>query len=160
MLKDYASLEDNDKVWIYPSSKKIYPKELEVFHSMVTDFLEQWQQEGQDILSAYQLKYNRILVIVTSCDVALKTPAINSLNAFIARLESEFNTVLMDKMNPCFKQGVYVQYKDLKSFKKLIKDKAVTKKTIVFDNMVHTKGEYESYWEIPAEDSWYGHLFK
>ena len=160
MLKDYALLEENAKTWIYPSSKKIYPKELEEFQNKVEEFLEHWQQEGQDIPCAYQLKYNRILVVITSSEFPLKTPAINSLNTCITELEARFETVLMDKMNPCFKQGDYVQYKVLKSFKKLIKDKAVTKKTIVFDNMVHTKGDYEAYWEIPAEDSWYGHLFK
>ncbi len=160
MLKDYALLEENAKVWIYPSSKKIYPNQLEEFQTKVAAFLENWQQDTQDIPCAYELKYNRILVIFTSPDISIKTPAINSLNLFIAELEATFDTVLMDKMNPCFKQGPYVQYKDLKSFKKLIKDKAVNKKTVVFDNMVHTKGDYETYWEIPAEDSWYGHLFK
>ena len=66
----------------------------------------------------------------------------------------------MDKMNACFKQGEYVQYKDLKDFKKLIKDKGVNKNTIVFDNLISTKMEFDEYWEVPASESWYGNMFK
>ena len=62
---------------------------------------------------------------------------------------------LLDKMNVCFKQGKYVQYKELKDFKKLLKNKAVTGKTIIFDNLVVNNYDFKNFWEIPIEDSWY-----
>ena len=58
-------------------------------------------------------------------------------------------------MNACFKQGEYVQYKDLKEFKKLLKNKAVTAKTIIFDNLITTKLDFDNNWEISIEESWY-----
>lgn len=159
MLVDYESLADDSKVWIYPSSKKLYPQEIEKITQQVTTFLQDWQQNNIAIPATYQLVHKRLLIIFTDASVSLHTDAINELVAFITSLEQEYNTVLMDKMNPCFKQGIYVQYKDLKSFKKLIKDKAVNKNTIVFDNTIQTKMEFENYWEVPAKDSWYGNLF-
>ena len=58
-------------------------------------------------------------------------------------------------MNVWFKQGEHVQYKELKDFKKLLKNRAVTAKTIIFDNLVNNKEDLENYWEITIEDSWY-----
>ena len=159
MLVDYTSLADNSKVWIYPSSKKLYPQEVEKINEQVTDFLKNWKQNDLPIPASFQLAHKRILIVITDAEMPLLTDAINELVSFILTLEQEYNTVLMDKMNPCFKQGIYVQYKDLKSFKKLIKDKAVNKNTIVFDNTIQTKMEFENYWEVPAKDSWYGNLF-
>jgi len=37
----------------------------------------------------------------------------------------------------------------------MAKDKAVSKNTIVFNNLVNNKGEYLSDWEVPASDSWH-----
>jgi hypothetical protein len=48
-----------------------------------------------------------------------------------------------------------VQYKDLKDFQKLLKKKAVSEKTIVFNNLINTKEELENNWEIPITESWH-----
>ena len=58
-------------------------------------------------------------------------------------------------MNVCFKQGEFIQYKDVKSFRKLLKSKSVNDKTIVFNNLIQTKEELENHWEVPITESWY-----
>jgi hypothetical protein len=63
-------------------------------------------------------------------------------------------------MNICFKQGEFVQYKDLKDFKKLLKNKALTGKSIIFDNLITNKQDFENLWEIPIEESWYSRFLK
>jgi hypothetical protein len=75
--------------------------------------------------------------------------------SFILELQTSYNVQLLDKMNVCFKQGEFVQYKELKEFKKLLKNRAVTGKTIIFDNLITSKTDLENYWEVPIEDSWY-----
>ena len=36
----------------------------------------------------------------------------------LAQMQEKFDVMLLDKMNVCFKQGEFVQYKELKDFKK------------------------------------------
>ena len=36
-----------------------------------------------------------------------------------------------------------------------IKYKAVSKNTIVFNNLVNSKAEYLEFWEVPASESWH-----
>lgn len=80
---------------------------------------------------------------------------IDAIVTFILELQSDYEVTLLDKMNVCFKQGEFVQYKELKEFKTLLKNKAVTEKTIVFDNLITNKFDFENYWEISMEESWY-----
>jgi hypothetical protein len=160
MLVDYQTLSDNSKVWIYPSSRKFYPNEIAPLANEITQFLSNWKQEEEAIACHFKLHYNRILVITTTGETLLNTPTINHLIAFIIQLQEKYEVQLLDKMNVCFKQGEHVQYKDLKSFKELIKSRAVNKNTLVFDNMVSSKLDFENYWEVPASESWYGNLFK
>ena len=78
---------------------------------------------------------------------------------FIKQLETTYKVDLLDKLNVSYKQGDYVAYKTLKDFKKMAKDKAVSKNTIVFNHLVQTKAEYLDHWEVPAIDSWHARFF-
>ena len=161
MIVDYTTLPENSKVWIYPSSRKFYDSEIEGLHQKITAFIESWKQEDEGFQVAYKLLYNRFIVLFTDNDnLPLLNTDIDTSVSFIIQLQEIYKVDLLDKMNVCFKQGEYVQYKDLKDFKKLLKNKAVTGKTIVFDNLVTTKEEFENYWEVPISESWYGRFLK
>jgi DNA recombination protein RmuC len=45
------------------------------------------------------------------------------------------------------------------AIKKMAKDKAVTEKTIVFNNLINNIAEYNESWEVPAMDSWHSRFF-
>jgi hypothetical protein len=79
---------------------------------------------------------------------------------FIQSLEKEYDVDLMDKMNVSFKQGEFVAYKSLTEFRKMVKQKAVSKNTIVFNNLVTNIHEYKANWEVPAKDSWHNRFIK
>jgi hypothetical protein len=62
-------------------------------------------------------------------------------------------------MNVTFRQGEYIAYKPLKEFREMAKNKAVSAKTVVFNNLVATKQEYLEDWEVPAGESWHKRFF-
>jgi hypothetical protein len=66
---------------------------------------------------------------------------------------------LLDKMNVAFKQGDYISYKSIVEFKILIKNKSVSKNTIVFNNLVVDIEDYNNNWEVPALKSWHSRFF-
>ena len=161
MIVDYDLLPENSKVWIYPSNRKFYDTEIEGLHQKVTLFLENWKADDASFQVSYKLLYNRFIVFfVNSGSEPLLNQDIDASVMFILQLQEVYIVELLDKMNVCFKQGEYVQYKDLKEFKKLIKNRAVTKKTVVFDNLVTTKEKFENYWEVPITESWYQRFLK
>ncbi len=161
MLVDYNLIPENAKAWIYPSNRKFYDTEIDGIHEKIKSFLEGLKVDDETFQVSYKLLYNRFIVFFTD---ATNTPLLNSdidtLVQFILQLQEGYTVELLDKMNVCFKQGEYVQYKDLKDFKKLIKNRAVTGKTVVFDNLVTTKEEFENYWEVPISESWYSRFLK
>ena len=159
MSTDFKNMPEDAKIWIFPSRKKFYANEIEGLENKISVFTKTWMDNNPTLKATSFLKYNRFVVICATLETAISTTITNELIAFIIALQADYNTELMDKMNACFKQGEYVQYKELKDFKKLIKDKAVNKNTIVFDNLVATKQEFETYWELPASESWYGNMF-
>ncbi|GGK43355.1 MULTISPECIES: ABC transporter ATPase [Flavobacteriaceae] len=157
MIVDFKKIPNWCKLWVFPSSRKFYPQEIEGLKERIEEFLTNWTNEGQSLACSYQLKYDRFIIIsVDNSEISLSLKAHDTLTAFILELEKLYDVVLLDKINVCYKQGEFVQYKDLKEFKKMMKSKGVSKKTIVFDNMIITKAELENDWEINIMDSWLG----
>ena len=155
MLVNYQNLSQEAKVFLYPSSRKFYPNELEEIEMKTKTFISKWS-----ISAAYKIVYNRFLVFFVSEDLSLSTAILDQLASFIMQLEKDYEVVLLDKVNVCFKQGEYVQYQEMKRFRELIKSKSISKKTIVFNNLIQTKYEFKNEWEVPITDSWLSHLVK
>ena len=156
MLTDYQTLSNESKVWIYPSSRKFYKDEIEQLEEKIKQFVEGWRKEDDSFKCSYQFLYNRFIIIAAEDkNVSITSKDVDALVEFILELQSQYEIELLDRMNVCFKQGEYVQYKELKELKKLIKNKAISEKTIVFDNLIESKEELEDHWEVPITESWY-----
>tara|TARA_R110002073_G_scaffold108336_5_gene243551 strand:- start:128896 stop:129381 length:486 start_codon:yes stop_codon:yes gene_type:complete len=157
MFVTNENLSETAKVWIYPASRKFYKDELEEVENKVKNFAVNWKKEDENFQCSYQFLHNRFIVFLAEYnnEEALTSKDIDTQVAFILSLQEEYNLELLDRMNVCFKQGEFIQYKELKEFKKLLKNKAVSEKTIVFDNLIQTKDELENFWEVPITESWY-----
>ncbi len=156
MLVNFDTLPETARIWIYQCNRSFSDLELEQLSAKLTAFLENWTAHGADLNAGFEIKYKRFIVIALDQQMNAATGcSIDTSVKFIQELEATYKVDLMDKMNVSYKQGEYVAYKTLIDFKKMAKDKAVSKNTIVFNNLVNTKAEYLEFWEVPASESWH-----
>lgn len=156
MLVDFNSLPETSRVWIYQCNRSLTENEISEISSKLDAFIENWTAHGSDLQASYEIKYKRFITIGLNQNLNVATGcSIDASVHFIQQLEREYSIDLMDKMNVSYKQGDYIAYKSLSDFKKMAKDKAVSKKTIVFNNLVTNKAEYLENWEVPASESWH-----
>jgi hypothetical protein len=156
MLVNFNSLPGTARIWIYQWNRSFTDLEVEAITQSLTLFLKNWTAHGADLQAGFEIKYKRFIVIALDQQINAATGcSIDASVKFIQDLESTYKVDLMDKMNVSYKQGDYVAYKSLIDFKKMAKDKAVSKNTIVFNNLVNSKAEYLEFWEVPASESWH-----
>ena len=156
MLVNFDTLPENSRIWIYQSNRSFSEVELNEISSKLNVFLHTWVAHGADLKAGFEIKYKRFIVIALDQEKQLATGcSIDASVQFIQELERVYSVDLMDKMNVSYKQGEYVAYKTLTDFKKMAKNKAVSKNTIVFNNLVNSKSEYQEFWEVPASESWH-----
>lgn len=156
MLVEFESLPETSRIWIYQANRSFSKEELCEVKSALDAFIKDWTAHGQNLNAGYEIRYNRFIVL--GLDQTLSSASGCSIDAsvhFIQELEKKYNVELLDKMNVSYKQGDYVAYKSLVDFKKMAKSKAVSGNTVVFNNLVATKGEYLEHWEVPASESWH-----
>jgi hypothetical protein len=160
MLVEFNTLPEESRIWIYQSNRKFSDTEFSEIETALQSFLESWAAHGTSLESSYELKYNRFIIIAVNQDVQPATGcSIDSSVEFIQSLEKKYDVDLLDKMNVTFKLGEHIAHKPLIDFKKMVKDKAVTENTIVFNNLINNVQEYRESWEVPAIDSWHSRFF-
>ncbi|MEM5566147.1 ABC transporter ATPase [Psychroserpens sp. AS72] len=161
MLVDFNTLPEESRVWIYQANRSFSDEELSEIKEKLDIFIENWTAHGSDLQSGYTIEYKRFIVIALNQNLNNATGcSIDASVHFIQQLEKDYNVDLMDKMNVSYKQGEYVAHKTLIDFRKMAKDKAVSKNTIVFNNMVNNIAEFKENWEVPASESWHSRFLK
>lgn len=160
MVVDFNSLPDDARVWIYQASRPFQEDELEKLNTDIKSFLAEWAAHGKSLKAGYEIKYKRFLIIgLDQKDQHATGCSIDAQVHFIQQLENELDMELLDKMNVTYRTGKFIAYKPLADFKKMVKNKSVNADTIVFNNLVNTKGEYLEHWEVPATESWHARFF-
>jgi hypothetical protein len=161
MLIPFENLPDSSRVWIYQANRSFSDQELQEIKTQSEDFITQWTVHGSDLKASFEIRYKRFIIF--GLDQELNMASGCSIDAsvhFIQQLEKQYNVELLDKMNVSYKQGEFIAYKNLIDFRKMAKEKAVSPNTIVFNNLVNTKAEYLSDWEVPASESWHNRFLK
>ena len=161
MLVEFNTLPEESRVWIYQANRSFSEFELEEIKAKLNIFIENWTAHGSDLQAGYLIKYKRFIVIGLNQNLNNATGcSIDASVHFIQQLEKDYNVDLMDKMNVSYKQGEFIAHKSLTDFRKMAKDKAVSKNTIVFNNLVNTVAEFNENWEVPASESWHARFLK
>lgn len=156
MFVPFESLPEMSRVWIYQSNRSFTEGELQEIEERLKAFIEKWTAHGADLKASFEVKYRRFIILALDQEINAATGcSIDASVQFIQQLERDFGVDLLDRMNVSYKQGDFIAYKTLTDFRKMAKDKAVSPKTIVFNNLVNNKAEYLEDWEVPASESWH-----
>lgn len=156
MLVDFENLPEESRIWVYQSNRKLSETEVAEITEKLNNFLTQWTAHGASLEAGFEMKYNRFIVIGLNQENASATGcSIDTSVQFIQSLEKEYEIDLLDKMNVTYYTGEFIAFKPLNEFKAMAKAKAISKNTIVFNNLVNTKAEYIENWEVPASESWH-----
>lgn len=161
MLVPFKELPEEARIWIYQANRPFTEEETEILKQELDNFLRQWTAHGSELKAGYDLPYRRFIVIGLDQEQASASGcSIDASVHFIQQLEKRFEVELLDKMNVTFRQGEFIAYKPLKDFRKMASQRSVSKNTVVFNNLVTNKHEYETHWEVPASESWHARFIK
>lgn len=159
MVVEFNELPDDARVWIYQANRGFSQDELEEIKPKINQFLKQWTVHGKALKAGFEIRYKRFIILgLDESQANASGCSIDASVHFIQNLEQKYNVDLLDKMNVSFKNGEFVAHKPLLDFKKMVKQKAVSPQTIVFNNLVNTKQEYKEFWEVPMTESWHSRL--
>lgn len=160
MYVDFDTLNDNSRVWVYQSSREFNTEEMKAIEAKLKDFVNDWTRHGDDLRASFEIKYNHFIILavdesfnqVSGCSIDASTHVFK-------QFENEFKVELLNKLNTAFKHGEHVNVVTLADFQKYVKEDRIHPDTLVFNNMVQSKADLKTLWEVPANRSWHSRYF-
>jgi len=126
-------------------------------------FLPQWTAHRRDLVTAWELKYHRFIMIgVDDSKTAASGCSIDALLNHLRQFEHREQIEILNSAAKVF----YLEADDRiacvtrPEFKRLVAAQVVGANTIVFNNVVQTVGELRAgKWQVAMNDSWHAQAF-
>lgn len=149
------NLPDNAKVWIYQSTRPFTAGEAIEITGKVNAFVQQWTSHKAGVRGDGQLINTRFVVLMADEDFEKPSGcSIDSSVRFIKELELRYNTNFFDRWNIAYMKNGEVLSCTKDELPTLLENGTITDETIVFNNLVQTKADMLTKWQIPYKDSW------
>ena len=156
---EYLEYPDNAKVWIYQSNKHLDKDELDYLKVQLDDFVSDWESHGKLLKATTEIFYDLFVVFFVDeqgdnmCGRA-QDASVNLMK----RLEEELEVTFLDRMVQSYKKGDKIEVVRMADYEALIDSKEIDENTIVYNNMITTKIDFENHWEVPMKNSWHKQL--
>lgn len=161
MYSPFTSMPDHSRVWVYQSDRAFTSTDVEAIDQKIKAFLANWTAHDQALLASYEIRYDRFIVMmIDEKQAAASGCSIDKSVHFIQNLEKELNFSLMNRMLFAYKTAGNVSVVNRTIFEEKMEKGEITADTIVFNNLVQSKIDLDTKWEVPLKESWHKALLE
>ena len=153
MYQSFDTLPDSARVWIYQSNRSLDFGEVEAASAVLMNFCADWKSHGTPVKASLQVFHNRFMVLAVD-ETDMAGCSIDSSVGVIRTLEERFGITLLDRMQVAVRVDGLIWTLPLREFKQKVAEGELTPDTMLFNNLIQTKGELATAWEIPLRESW------
>ncbi len=159
MEENYTTYPDNAKVWVYQSNKQLEKDEVDYLKVQLDDFISSWESHGNLLKATFEVVHNIFVVLFVDEQGAKMcgTAQDNSIR-LMKQLGAELEVDFLNRMVQSYKKGDQVEIVNMNDFSTLLANNEINENTIVYNNMVTTKFDFDNNWEVPLKDSWHKQL--
>ena len=152
-------MPDSARLWVYQSNRHLTDDEMEIITLKGEDFINNWTAHGAQLNAAFEVIYNRFIVIaVDEKQASASGCSIDKSVQLIKALEKQFDLDFFNRLQVVYRNENGLASCNLATFEKLAAEGKVNKDTIVFNNMVTSKKQFDNEWEIALSESWHSRV--
>ena len=155
----YRDLPETARIWIYQCNRELTPEEVKEIDEKSKKFILEWSAHGAKLAAAIEIFYDLFIVIMVDEEKAEASGcSIDKSFQFIKDLSDTFDLDLLDRMSVAYRGEKNINICRIDAFEGLLHRGEVDADTIVFNNLVDTKKDFDSKWEVLLKDSWHRKL--
>ncbi len=157
-----AYLAPSSRIWIFQSDRFLSNKEHELIKKIMDEFIPQWASHGNDLYGGYEIKEKLFLAIgVDESRSPASGCSIDTLTRTIKEIGVQLNIDFFNRMAISYvNTNEEIEIISMNEFKRLIVENKVNENTIVYNNLVNTKQDFDTNWRTTAKNSWHTNLFE
>ena len=156
MLLPFDILPDHSRIWIYQASRPLNSTELSIISDGLSAFTSEWSAHGIPLRTSFDIRFNQFVILAaderqqgaSGCSIDDSVRTIKAIEEKIGNVD------LFDRRRIAFLNGNEVTTIRMEDLKKEFNNGVWHRGTLVFNNLINTKGELAREWLVPAEITW------
>lgn len=157
LMDSLQDLSDESRLWIFQSNRKLNDGEVNFTQNMLQEFLSKWTSHNHSLIADGFVALGHFIII--ALDESRSTQAsgcsIDTMTNQIQGLAQQVNADLMDRTTFYFMIDEEIQGIQMNELSEMYKENKVLDESLVFNNLIQTKGELKTKWLIPLKKSWH-----
>jgi hypothetical protein len=150
-----ADFADNSRVWIYQSSRPFSEKEELEINEQLYQFYAQWQAHGAPVKGWAKLLFRRFIVMMADeSNVEVSGCSTDSSVRIVKSIERQYDVNLFDRLSITFLVKGQPEVLPMGQVQYAIDKGYISGDTLLFNNLVATKGDLFRNWLQPLSFSW------
>ncbi len=152
----FETFPATSRVWIYQSKTAFSEADITKIRTHIDAFTKQWASHNRALQATGDVLHGRFIVLMVDESMAGASGcSIDSSVHFIKAVEQEYGVDLFDRMTFTYEKDDAVYAADREQFVALFASGEINDDTIVFDNLVNTKADFDQRWKVRLDDSWH-----
>lgn len=144
------------RVWIYQANRPFGEADLPQIKKYVNEFAQSWTSHNRQLMAYGDVLHHRFVVLMVDESAAGASGcSIDSSVHFMKKLGEAYGVDLFDRMTFSWMENGEAKSAKSEEFAQLYASGKITDETLVFDNLVKTKGEFDEKWLKPLNESWH-----
>jgi hypothetical protein len=157
MFTEPNQMPAHSRIWIYQSSRQFTNEEEKSISVYTKSFLDSWTAHNQELKASFEIRHHLFLILMIDQEQAAASGcSIDKSIHFIQKIEKEFSVSLLDRQIFAIRENDSITLVRRKDFDQMIRSGEINGDTIIFNNLLETKNDLETKWEIPVRESWHG----
>jgi len=155
MYVPFEELPDTARIWIYQSDSKMTEETVKTISTNLLSFTNQWAAHNQPLKASFRILFDHFVVL--GVDENYNQASGCSIDASVHAIKQSAQQMKIDfftRTNVAFLKNNEVTMIPLPELTKALAAGQWDSDTLVFNNTLHTKGEFLHRWMIPSGETW------
>jgi hypothetical protein len=155
MHLQFEKLPEHSRIWIYQANRALNSSEVSIISDELSAFTSRWTAHGVPLNTSFDIRFNQFVIL--SADEKVQEASGCSIDDSVRKvkeIQQKINVDLFDRTCVAFLKDEDVITVPMNNLKGEYGRGVWQGSTLVFNNVVITKGELKTGWLVPAEITW------
>jgi len=156
MLVSFDTIQEDARIWIFPSSRLLTNQDVEKINHSCSSFLTSWTAHKMDLNAALKVVDHAFLVIsVDEQMTGASGCSLDKLHQFVKELGANLSVSFLERLNVTFlSEDEKVNILPIKEVESLLQNATISPSTIVYDVTLLVKGDLDTKFKVPLRETW------
>jgi phosphatidate phosphatase PAH1 len=157
----FNKLKDDARIWIFQANRILANDEVALFEKQLKNFTAQWAAHGKQLNSSFTIVNNAHIIV--GVDISVNEASGCSIDALVHQIQElghQLHVDFFDRKAVAFKSEEGVSIIPFEEVKPAIEKNILSQETLVYNNLISSKEELATKWQVKAENSWLKRFFK